>query len=323
MEASINTLTECMKALESPDRMPTFTEGADAKAWLCQFDIHANGKGWTSPAKLAGMLPMYFNSTVAAEWYAHLPQATKDNFQLLREALIEEYRPKAARRWEAENTLRGRKQRHSEEVCDFVKEVRRTGQLIGLGEETLVNIVLNNLLPAARAMITTMPANLDEILATPVGKGEVPLASTSAMPGVSNEQFARLLDVLDKQSAQIASLQQSQAVNNIQPTDQTRQGDNRHQPSYHNPPRHNNQPLRHFNSSSQPPRRHGNGQGSCYACGGDCRQRSECPAQGVTCTYCGGQNHLFVMCFRRNQQQPQHPMQRYNGPNNDRRPHQR
>ena len=172
-------------------------------------------------------------------------------------------------------------------------------------------------------MITTTPATVDEILATPVGKGEVPLASTSAMPGVSNEQSACLLDVLDKQSAQIASLQQSQAVNNIQPTDQTRQGDNRHQPSYHNPTRHNNQPQRHFNSSSQPPRRHSYGQGSCYACGGNCRQRSECPAQGVTCTYCGGQNHLFVMCFRRNQQQPQHPMQRYNRPNNNRRPHQR
>ena len=253
MEASINTLTERMNALESPDRMPTFTEGTDTKAWLCQFDIHANGKGWTSPAKLAGMLPMYFNSTVAAEWDAHLPQATKDNFQLLREALIEEYR--AARRWEAENTLRGRKKRHGEEVRDFVKEVRHTGQQIGLNEETLVNIVLNNLLPAARAMITTTPATVDEILATPVGTGEVPLASTSAMPGISNEQFAHLLDVLDKQSAQIAALQQSQAVNNIQPTEQTQQGDNLHQPSYHNPPRHNNQPPpRHFNSSRQPPR---------------------------------------------------------------------
>ena len=42
MEASINDLTEKLRALETPDRLQTFQEGMDARTWLIQFEILAN-----------------------------------------------------------------------------------------------------------------------------------------------------------------------------------------------------------------------------------------------------------------------------------------
>ena len=48
MEASINSLTEKIRSLETPDRLETFADGMNAKAWLVQFQIIAHGKGWAS-----------------------------------------------------------------------------------------------------------------------------------------------------------------------------------------------------------------------------------------------------------------------------------
>ena len=311
---AVNTLTERMESLEVPDRLAAFREGMDVSAWLAQFQIHANGKGWLTPAKLATMLPMFFGAEVASEWYIHLPQEVKNSYEDLTEALNGEFKPKATQRWDLENALHARKQRHGEDVRMFLKEVRREGTWIGLADNKMVDIALNNMVPAARALITRTPDSIQEILDTPMGKGEVQLTSPSPQ-SIDPEHFARLLDLMDKQTAQISALQQGQ-------TSTATRAPHTHVTSHHQPPQQrsryydqSHQGQGHQGAGYQPPprqpssRRHGNN-GSCYACGGECRQRSDCPAQGVTCSYCGKLNHLYVVCLRRLQQPQQ--QDRYN-----------
>ena len=57
MVASINSLTEKMKALETPDRLASFQEGVEARAWLGQFEVLAHGKGWNSSDILPDNFP--------------------------------------------------------------------------------------------------------------------------------------------------------------------------------------------------------------------------------------------------------------------------
>ena len=133
MEASINDLTEKLRALETPDRLQTFHEGMDAKTWLIQFEILANGKGWTSQKKLAEAMPIYFNQDVCADWYVCLPGDVKSNFKRLAEAFENEYSPKPAKRWELENALRARQQRPEEDMRAFVRDIRKEGHHIGRG----------------------------------------------------------------------------------------------------------------------------------------------------------------------------------------------
>ena len=79
MEASINDLTEKLPALETPDPLQTFHEGMDAKTWLVQFELLANGKGWTSQKKLAEAMPIYFDQDVCTDWYVRLPGEYDEN----------------------------------------------------------------------------------------------------------------------------------------------------------------------------------------------------------------------------------------------------
>ena len=46
-----------MKALEMPDRLASFQEGMDARAWLGQFEVLAHGKGWNSSDILPDNFP--------------------------------------------------------------------------------------------------------------------------------------------------------------------------------------------------------------------------------------------------------------------------
>ena len=204
MEASINSLTEKIRSLETPDRLETFADGMNAKAWLVQFQIIAHGKGWVTEDKLAATMPMYFAADVGAEWYVHLPQDIKTNYGRLTDAFLEEFRPKPAQRWEAENALRARSQKPGEDLRSFIRVVRREGNRIGLTDDQLVPIVMNNLLPNVRALIPGTPATLTAILDTPVGRGDVQVASTG---GIDHSQYQQLFDMLLKQNATISSLE--------------------------------------------------------------------------------------------------------------------
>ena len=133
----------------------------------------------------------------------------KNNYQALTEALKGEFKPKATQRWDLENALHARKQRHGKDVRMFLKEIRREGTRIGLPDDKMVDIALHNMVPAARALITKTPDSIQEILDTPMGKGEVQLTSPSPQ-SIDPQQFARLLDLMDRQTAQISALQQGQ-----------------------------------------------------------------------------------------------------------------
>ena len=115
-------------------------------------------------------MPMYFAADVGAEWYVHLPQDIKTNYGRLTDAFLEEFRPKPAQRWEAENALRARSEKPGEDLRSFIRVVRREGNRIGLTDDQLVPIVMNNLLPNVRALIPGTPATLTAILDTPVGR---------------------------------------------------------------------------------------------------------------------------------------------------------
>ena len=133
-----------------------------------------------------------FRGRCWAEWYVHLPQDIKTNYGRLTDAFLEEFRPKPAQRWEAENALRARSQKPGEDLRSFIRVVRREGNRIGLTDDQLVPIVMNNLLPNVRALIPGTPATLTAILDTPVGRGDVQVASTG---GIDHSQYQQLFDM--------------------------------------------------------------------------------------------------------------------------------
>ena len=341
MEASINSLTDKLKALETPDRLDTFREGMDAKAWLVQFKIHANGKGWSSEEKMAATMPMYFDPNVTLDWYADLPDVTTNDFTLLSAAFLKDFRPKPARRWELENELRMKRQKANEDLNVFVKGVRREGYRIGLTEEQLVPIILHNLQPNVRALVPGQPTTIAEILDTPVGRGDVQVATTT---GLDNNQYQQLMDMLIKQNTTIASLEgQVMAASLHQQPSHQQQQYLHQQPSHqqqqylHQQPSHQQQQYLHQQPSHQqqqyrgqhqphPPRQfrppptqgrynrpqsHHSHQGqrqqsTCRGCGGECHSQFQCKAYGTVCTFCNKPNHWARVCKQRLTGQPQH-----------------
>ena len=147
MVASINSLTEKMKALETSDRLASFQEGMDARAWLGQFEVLAHGKGWNTSPKMAATLPLYFHINISSDWFVHLLDDTKRSYDQLCEAFLDEYSPRAAQQWELENTLRVRKQRPGENLRTFLRDIRWQGRHIGLNEGQMVDIALHNMNP--------------------------------------------------------------------------------------------------------------------------------------------------------------------------------
>ena len=305
MEASINSLTDKLKALETPDRLDTFREGMDAKAWLVQFKIHANGKGWSSEEKMAATMPMYFDPNVTLDWYADLPDVITNDFTLLSAAFLKDFRPKPARRWELENELRMKRQKANEDLNVFVKGVRREGYRIGLTEEQLVPIILHNLQPNVRALVPGQPTTIAEILDTPVGRGDVQVATTT---GLDNNQYQQLMDMLIKQNTTIASLEgQVMAAYLHQQPSQQQQQYRQHQPhpprQFRPPPtqgRYNNRPQSHHSHQGQ------RQQSTCRGCGGECHSQFQCKAYGTVCTFCNKPNHWARVCKQRLTGQPQH-----------------
>ena len=287
--AEVNVLVERMKALEMPDRLETFMDGMDARAWLNQFNILAAGKGWTGQAKLATALPLYWDKAIAAEWYLYLPEETKANFEVLSAAFLREFKPKAAQCWRLENTLRARQQQAGEPVGTFVKEVRREGQRIGLPPAEIVKIALNNLHPTARALIPGTPANIEEILDTPVGRGDVQATPvTGSSGGIDSEQYKELVAMLLKQNAHISSLEGKMEAAGTATGKPSRDYRQQYEP------RRGRQLQQHQRGQQLQP-----DQGNCATCGGRCRDRYSCKAYGTVCTYCNGKNHWARVCLRR------------------------
>ena len=320
MEASINDLTEKLRALETPDRLQTFQEGMDARTWLIQFEILANGKGWTSQKKLAEAMPIYFNQDICADWYVRLPVDVKSNFKRLSEAFESEYSPKPAKRWELENALRARQQRPEEDIRAFVRDVRKQGHRIGLVEDQLVPIILNNLQPNVRALIPGQPTTVSDILDTPVGRGDVRAACTT---GIDAKQYQQLMDMLLKQNATIASLEgQVMAASaghaaGVPPSQHHPRGGS----GYSHPT------GQRFNGPSawqrdrgvhRPPQHQGQATGGrdhrqqryiqpCAGCGGECHGKFNCKAYGTVCSYCDKLNHWANVCRKRLSEQAQQP----------------
>ena len=291
MVASINSLTEKMKALEMPDRLASFQEGMDARAWLGQFEVLAHGKGWNTSPKMAATLPLYFHINVSSDWFVHLPDDTKRSYDRLCGAFLDEYNPRAAQQWELENALRVRKQRPGENLRTFLRDIRRQGSHIGLNDGQMVDIALHNMNPTARALVPGRPSSIEEILDTSVGRGEVQATSG----GIDAQQYQQLLDLLSQQSAQISSLEgklegaTSKRHGSDRPPPPTQRREGQHYEQYRQQPRSRGQ--QHWNS---PAPRHG-----CNRCGGECPDFVHCRARGSVCHYCHVPNHWACVCERK------------------------
>ena len=256
-------------------------------------------------------MPMYFVADVGAEWYVHLPQDIKTNYARLTDAFLEEYRPKPAQCWESENALRARSQKPGEDLRSFIKVVRREGNRIGLTDDQLVSIVMNNLLPSIRALIPGTPTTLTTILDTPVGRGDVQVASTG---GIDHSQYQQLFGMLLKQNATISSLEaqvmaanagggrQDQHNNHPQQRQQgyQQQGYQRYGARQHQPQNRNHGNMGHHQRGQHgQDHRQQQSRQPCGSCGGECQDRFNCMAYGSICSYCKKTNHWAKVCRKR------------------------
>ena len=325
MEATINALQEQLRSLSVTDNLPVFRAGAhEVHPWLARFETFCIGKGWQ--ASRHEKLPMYLGAE-EHEWFHDLAEDVKSSYATLKAALIAEYTPKAASQFARETALRMQKQDSSTTVKDFVKIVRREARAIALPEDKGVQIILNNMLPAARATIVTTPTTYEGILATPVARGEIPLpkpATSTDTEAVIQQVLAALDDIKRGQIAAIDAHQTSAAVNTANPARQPwpRQTDswgpvvNTPANSARQPwPRQSDswepRPNARFNQPRRPPPQHqgppslnsnnhsGTNNKPCWGCGsiaGRCTPRAACPAYGRICYNCGLPNHLDICC---------------------------
>ena len=281
LQADINTLGEKISAIQVDDKLPEFCESrCDPHVWLGRFESLATSKRWIHNKH--EMLPIYLGDD-EHEWFRDLPDATKQQYELLKAAFITEFSPSNASKFEAETKLRSQKQTLDMPVKTFIKHVQREARRIGLDEACGVSIIMNNLVPAARCTITTTPTTYAQLSQTPVARGDIP---------INDDRYQQLLDLLVRKEAQIASLQQS--GNNT--TGHTRT-DRQH---YSQGSRHHLQGQQR-SPRGPPTRQQQGGDRQCRGCGGKCQTRSLCPAWGAQCRYCGFSNH-FAKCCNRNPQ---------------------
>ena len=268
--------------------------------------VREPGEGEGMANVLQDNLPIYLNDE-AHEWCETLPEEVKTSYPLLKTALITEYTPKAASKFERETVLRSHKQDYSMSVKDFVSMVRREARAIALPEDKGVEIVLNNMLPTARATIAARPATYDAILATPVAQGEIPLPKPTTDSG---ELVKQLLQALTKKDTQIAALLAERDVHPshtstaaqppAMPCPDQRGNDSwQRLPARPSPSHQANYRQQRAQPPAQRPRgQHYDNRRQCRGCGGRCLSQSACPANGCLCHYCGLPNHLDKCCAR-------------------------
>ena len=203
-EAAINTLIEQINTMSVSDSLSSFCANKhEVNAWLARFESLARAKGWLNNRH--DKLPVYLEAN-EHEWYDGLPEEAKASYESLKAALIAEYTPKAASKFERETLLRARKQSQNTSVKDFTLMVRREARAISLPEDKGVEIVLNNMLPAARATIVNIPQTYEAILATPVARGEIPLPTNNNNTD-TEAVIKQLLAALVDKNVRIAALE--------------------------------------------------------------------------------------------------------------------
>ncbi len=95
--------------------------GEDVEKWLKSFERVARANGWTEKRQCE-ILPAFLMDR-AAEFFDELPNEKQNDFELLKQSLIEHFIPKEARRFFYAD-LYSRKQGETESAEDFGREVQ-------------------------------------------------------------------------------------------------------------------------------------------------------------------------------------------------------
>ena len=296
MMASINVITDQIRAIQTTDKLPSFREATcDPHTWIARFESLAASRHWRDNRH--EMLPTYLEENEHV-WFQDLPPDTKNDYQSLKAAFLSEFAPSNADCFDTETTLRSTKQPSGESVKTYIRNVQKEARRIGLEERRAVDIILKNMLPAARVTITTTPKTYGELLDTPVSKGEICINTTA------DDKYQQLLDLLVKKETQIAALQAEH--HNQKPVDRDRgyRNDRRRGPGDHQPPntRHQQRGPMHGHQSGGPRHGHQSGgprHGRCTRCGGTCLNQYDCRAWGKLCHNCNNLNHFAEFCFSR------------------------
>ena len=120
-------------------------EGEDVKRWLAKLESFLILVGINRNSRAAAACLAFHLAGLAENWYCTLPEAKRNDFQYLKDALLEKFSLSDVIKFNLRCKLNSRKQGYSESLEDYGEFVCRTAQLIDISDSERLFCFVNGL----------------------------------------------------------------------------------------------------------------------------------------------------------------------------------
>lgn len=142
---------------------PTKWNGKNARSWIELYESVTTKLGWTDDSK-ASLFSLYLGEHDS--WFHLLNSQQKESWENVKSCFIAEFGLSAHERDSIRREFKSRKQISSENVNDFIADVRRLGRTIEKSDDDICEAVIDGFLPVFRnAVRQRNAATLTEIIA--------------------------------------------------------------------------------------------------------------------------------------------------------------
>ena len=257
--------------------------------WLSYFDLYSQDTGRTTDEQKLFDIISHLSHEVK-QWFLLLPDATKKDYNALRQALVDKFSPSTPEVLQVKKKMYSAQQKPEQKFKDFVQCIQIKARKINMPDEETVKIFIHGAHPTMKPhLVMANPATVDALLKLPIVVDDM----TTDVP------VHQMLHVLNNKmdSLQTAHAQLKDTVAALQYHHDTSNPENTWQDFGASPP----QPRINSINSHPPAGQHiqRSSKQFCGQCGKKCRGNQECPAFGKECYHCGFLHHFKHMCQSR------------------------
>ena len=122
--------------------------------WLSYFDLYSQDTRWTTDDQKLLYIISHFSHDVK-QWFSLLPDATKMDYNALRQALVDKHSPSTPEVLRAKRTTYAAQQKPDQKFKDFVQYIQIKAREIGCPDHGLVEIrgTLGEQVPSSQTLI--------------------------------------------------------------------------------------------------------------------------------------------------------------------------